>query len=259
MPVIAITNMKGGTAKTSTCFHLGGILAKKGSRVLLIDGDPQGSLTQGFWGPLDTDKSRTIYSVFQGDALPERVIHSTEFSNLWLVPGHEECEHWNMIPKDEWVDHESAIREFVEEVRSEYDYVLIDGPPNLYLVTHSILMASDWALIPLQPEDFGSQGMVRVNKAITRAQSRFKTRPQVLGYVLSLYNPQLQVHQAFGEQLRETYGQKVFSTTVPLATNFKVAVVNRTPISYMKGKSQAHKSMEALAAEIEERVGGRAA
>lgn len=175
MLTIAVLNMKGGSGKSSTCYHLGGMFARRGRRVLLVDNDPQSSLTQGFWGPVvlrDLDPSRTVDAVYRGDPLPEEVIHPSGFDNLCILPGHEAATEWNMLRPAEWDDLPLTIASLLSEVRGEYELCLIDCPPNLHLCTFAALTAADCVVVPLQAEDFGAQGMVAVNRAIATVQGQ---------------------------------------------------------------------------------------
>lgn len=248
MPVIAVVNLKGGVGKTSTCFHLGGLLASRKKRVLLVDNDPQASLTQGFWGPSQLrslDATRSIHEVYANAPPANRVIHHTEHPNLDLIPGHREAVQWNMIPEREWQPREKALRELLRDVDGDYDFILIDCPPNLHLCSHAAILASSWVLVPLQPEDFGSQGMTEVNRAISRAPN-----VSILGYLLTFYNCKLAIHQVYHERLVEIYHDRVFKTVIPNLTDFKEAVARHRPVCHYKRSSPANRSMIDLADEL---------
>jgi chromosome partitioning protein len=263
MIVIAVVNLKGGSAKSSTCYHMGGVLAKRGGKVLVVDDDPQSSLTQGFWGPRvlrDLPPGRTIAAVYDGsDPLPEHVIHPTGIDGLSILPGHEEAMAWNTPTASEWGDRPLAIRLLLHEVKSDYDYCLIDCPPNLHLCSFAALLAADFALVPLQAEDFGAQGMVAVNRAISQVQGQRGGVPVVLGYLLTMFDKRLGVHQAYAANLRGAYGDLVFATTVPYAKDFKESVAARTPISHFKKSGVARKAIEDLADEVGVRLAAAAA
>src|SRR4051794_6446065 len=147
MPVICLLNQKGGVGKTSTCHHLAGTLAKDGKQVLLVDNDPQASLTQGLFGPKlarDLDPGRTIAAAYSGGAVADRVVHRTEIAGIDLVPGSRSAmEYNNARPWAADRDLQAGIRDVVDQVRGLYDFILIDCPPNLHLCSWAALVAAD--------------------------------------------------------------------------------------------------------------------
>ena len=161
MAVITFLNQKGGVGKTSICFHLAGTLAQIGRRILIVDADPQSSATQGFLGPAEAerlDPTVTIVAIYQGDdPLPEQVIRPTPFAEIDLLAGSQFATSYN-VPDPHRVDPQSQVglRDFLVEVRANYDLILVDCPPNLHFCSWTALVASDYVVVPLQAEDFGS-------------------------------------------------------------------------------------------------------
>jgi chromosome partitioning protein len=259
---VALLNQKGGVGKTSTCHHLAGTFSKAGRRVLLIDADPQASLTQGFWGPdamRSLPRRATITALFDDRIPPEpsELIRSTDFPGVDLVPGSESLNSHN-LPDPEEDPRQVVLRDLVEEVRTAYDVVLIDCPPNLCLCSWSALVAGDGVVVPLQAEDYGAQGISAIQRAIGRAHAQANPRLALLGYLITMYNQSLAIHRAYAEQLRAIYQDRVFSTMVPLAKDFKEAVSARLPISHYRPKGSAAKAMAALADELLQRAAAAA-
>lgn len=259
---IALLNQKGGVGKTSTCHHLAGTFSKGGRRVLLIDADPQASLTQGFWGPdamRALPRQATIAALFDDGIPPEPkdLIRSTDFPGVDLVPGSEYLNSHN-LPDPEDDPRQVVLRDLVEEVRDRYDVVLIDCPPNLCLCSWAALVAGDGVVVPLQAEDYGAQGISAIQRAVSRAHREANPRLTLLGYLITMYNQSLAIHRAYSEQLRSLYGDKVFETVVPLAKDFKEAVSSRLPISHYKPKGAPAKAMAALADELLKRAAAAA-
>lgn len=260
---ISFLNQKGGVGKTSSCHHLAGTLAKLGRRVLLIDNDPQASLTQGFWGP---DATRavapggSVAALYDPDfgAIPEALIRPTGIEGVSLVPGSVHLTPFNMVPEPLWHASEGGIRDFLDEARDDFDLVLIDCPPNLHLCSWAALSASDAVVVPLQAEDYGAQGLGPVRESIGAVRARTNPGLHLLGYLLTMFDKRLAIHLAYEGHLRAIYGEDVFAAPIPLAKDFKEAVAARQPISHYKPKSAAAKATKAVAEELLARVEGLA-
>ena len=256
---VCLLNQKGGVGKTSTCHHLAGTLAKSGRRVLLIDNDPQASLTQGFWGPEATrgiGRAESVAALYD-DALspiPDVLIRPTGLDGISIVPGSKHLTRFNMMPPEDWPLLERGMREFLAEVRDDFDVTLIDCPPNLHLCSRAALVASDSIVVPVQVEDYGAQGLEPVQEAVYEVQAGPNPSLELLGYLVTMYDKRLGIHLAYEGLLRELYGSAVFTATFPLAKDFKEAVASRLPISHAKPKSAAAKASKAVADELIERI-----
>ncbi|HEU5116146.1 MAG TPA: ParA family protein [Isosphaeraceae bacterium] len=258
MPVITALNQKGGVGKTSTCYHLAGTLAQTGRRVLLVDNDPQASLTQGFFGPQVTrrlEPGETITAVYQQEAVPDQVLRATGLEGVDLLAGSRLAASFN-VPDPHLVDWslQMALRDFLDDVRERYDMVLIDCPPNLHLASWTSLVASDALLVPLQPEDFGAQGIADVQESIDRVVAGPNPSLRLLGFLITMLNSRLAVHKGFEQLLRTHYGGAVFETMIPISADFKESIVQRKPVSLYKPRGTASKTMKALAEEITTRL-----
>ena len=193
MAVICLLNQKGGVGKTSTCHHLSGSLARDRAKVLLIDNDPQSSLTQGFWGPLATrqlNPAETIAAVLGGDEpYPAAVIKPTEIPGIDILPGSKRATSFN-VPDPHLVESamQFTLRNFLEEVREAYDYILIDCPPNLHLCSWVALVSSDHLIVPLKPEDYGAQGIIDVQESVDLVLSGPNPDLKPLGYLITMMN-----------------------------------------------------------------------
>jgi chromosome partitioning protein len=252
---VCLLNQKGGVGKTSTCYHLGGTLARLGKRVLLVDNDPQASLTQGFFGPEGTHaipSSATVAAAFDPDAEPiaESLIQPTPIENLSIIPGSSALATYNMLPVNSWGRSQQGLREVLGEVADAFDVILIDCPPNLHLCSAAALVASDALVIPLQAEDFGAQGLGPVRAAMNAVQAGANPRLRLAGYLVTMYDKRLGIHLAYEAKLRELFGAEVFTSPFPLAKDYKEAVAGRQPISHYRPKSAAAKSAKAVADEL---------
>jgi chromosome partitioning protein len=257
---VALCNLKGGVGKTSTTFHLAGTLAKDGRRVLCLDADPQASLTQGFFGPdamRALPRRATIAALF-GEGLapdPAELVRPTDFAGVSVVPGsghltrHNVPEPWLAEP-----DQQGALRDFLAECKGGFDMVLIDCPPNLHLCAWAALVAADHLVVPLQPEDFGSQGISAILECVASVRSGPNPRLALAGYLLTMHNPRLAIHKAYEAMLRQLYGDQVLATTIPIGADFKEAVAARKPIVHHKPRGASAKAIKALADELLARV-----
>jgi chromosome partitioning protein len=258
VPVVALLNQKGGVGKSSCTHHLAGTLARMGRRVLLLDADPQSSLTQGWWGPVATrrlDPAVTIAAVLRGDRPhPAQVIHPAGLDGVDLVPGSRAAASFN-TPDPRLADPEQqdVLRSFLEEAAGGYDLTLIDCPPNLHLCSWAALAASDHLVVPLQPEDYGAQGIADVLESLE--QVRTAGYPvSLLGYVITMCSPRRTLHQLYEEQLRELYGAAVFAARVPESPEFPEAISRRQTIAQYKPRGAAAKAIRALAEEMLGRI-----
>jgi chromosome partitioning protein len=260
---VAFLNRKGGVGKTSTVHHLGGTLAKRGLRVLLVDADPQASLTQGLLGPdvaEALDPRETIASILADDGCPcpSALVRPTAFANLSILPGSEDAEHYNF--HDPWTTGlaQFALRDALEAAGEGFDLVLIDCPPHAQMWAWSALAAADGVVIPVQPEDYGAQGLKSIRRTIADVQAAVNPRLVTVGYLVSMYQKGLSVHVTYESHLRAMHGADVFDVVVPTAKDYKEAVTYRKPICEYKPRSAAAKATAALAdefmARLEERI-----
>jgi chromosome partitioning protein len=255
VPTVTLLNQKGGVGKTSTCHHLAGTLAASGRRVLLVDNDPQASLTQGFWGPQATaalDPGATIAALYRGDLpFPEQVIRPSGTPGVDLLPGSRLATDWNVPrPHEADPDAQACLRTFLDEVAPSYDLVLIDCPPNLHLCSWAALVGSSHILIPTQPEDYGAQGLGPVQESVEMVAAGPNPAIALLGFLITMFNARLAIHKLYDGLLRQQYGPAVFEARVPYAADFKEAIAQRLPIAAYKPRGASAKAVKALADEV---------
>jgi chromosome partitioning protein len=253
-----MVNRKGGCAKTGTTHQLSGCFAKMGKRVLLVDMDPQASLTQGFFGPAATEafpREHSIVALFDDscDPYPDKLIVKTHCEGISIVPGANALDDYNIPKPTEAGSLQNSVRGFLKEVRELYDVILIDCPPNLHLCSWNALLAADFVIVPVQAEDFGAQGITHIQRAIDLALEKYNPKLRMLGYLVTL-RQRLAIHDAYEQQLRYLYGEYVFTNPFPLKKDFKEAIAERKPIHFIKPKGGAAKDVEAIAKEILERI-----
>jgi chromosome partitioning protein len=259
MTTICFINQKGGCGKSSTCFHLAGEFATQGLNVLLVDADPQGSLSQGFWGSVrveSLDWSATTAAVFRDEEFrpsSSPLRQPTSFDRITLIPANQQLSEFNQ-PKPERLGFQQfVLRELVEEAGS-FDIALIDCPPNLYLCSWAALQAATHVVIPVPPEDFGTQGLRAVHQAIENARQLNPTLC-LLGHLVTRSDRRLLVHRTYERRLREIYRDQVLQTVIPEASAFKVALACRKPVCNHRPRSTAGHLTSQLGREILTRVG----
>ena len=250
--VIAFINQKGGCGKSSSCFHLAGTFARNGRSVLLVDADPQGSLSQAFFGSTTIERlsaEQSLAGLFDDELSVNRnVVIDTHIPNIRLLPANYRLARHNAPEPELFGLKQHILSEFLEQ-QPPADITLIDCPPNLYLCSWNAMIAADFVVIPVPPEDFGTQGLLAVHQAIDRARL-LNSRLALLGHLVTRADRRLLVHRTYELKLRQLYGDSVFKTVVPEATAFKMALVHRRPVSHSAAKSQAAAAMRELADEV---------
>lgn len=257
--VLVSSNRKGGCGKTSFVFHLAGELARRKRSVLLIDCDPQASLSQSFFGSRaieDFDPALSVVSLFDDkmDPDPKKIIHATSFPFIKIVPATDPLTSFNHPDPSKHGFLQDTLRQFVAEVKRDFEYVLIDTPPNLQLLTWASLVAADYCLTPVVPEDYAAQGIVHVKRFIEEVQSTRNNRLRWLGLLICMVQARLGIHKVYEQVMRDAYGDLVLGTSIPHATHYKEAVSLKTPVALTKKTNAAVKAMKALADEIELRT-----
>lgn len=256
--VLVSSNRKGGCGKTSTVLHAAGEFARRGNRTLLVDCDPQASLSQSikpFGSALieQLPPERSVVALFDDrmDPAPENVIHTTEFENIWVIPACDALTRFNHPEVDSHGFLQDSLRHLVAEVREHFEVVLIDTPPNLQMLTWAGLVSADHCITPCQPEDFSSQGIRAVRQFVETAQATRNSELRWMGILLTMVQPRLAVHQVYEQVLRDAYAGLVIDAQVPLAVQFKEAVANKSPLTlWKKPTNAAGKAVVALVDEI---------
>lgn len=252
MPTIVMLNQKGGVGKTSTTHHLAGTLVKMGRKVLLLDNDPQASLTQGFFGPAETRSlpiARTIAACYAG-MLPDLSDLVQTIHGIDLVPGSRHASRYNVPCPDE-LDYESrhAIKGLLHGA-AHYDFTIIDCPPNLHLCSWAAMVAADSLIVPLQAEDYGAQGLLDIRDSVAMVRGSDNPSLRTLGYLITMFHARKTLHRQYEETLRTVYGDAVFETTIPNSIDFPESIANRKSIAEYKPKGASAKAMQSLANEI---------
>ncbi|HEX2723331.1 MAG TPA: ParA family protein [Gemmatimonadaceae bacterium] len=212
--VIAVANQKGGVGKTTTTVNLAASLAAAEQRTLLVDGDPQGNATSGV-GLSEEDLSTTLYEVLIGSApIGDSIKTKAHFQLLDVIPATPDLAGAEV----ELIDRKNrghAMRNALSEVREEYDYVLIDCPPSLGLITLNMLGAADAVLIPLQCEYYALEGLSQLLNTVHRIQHGVNEELGIAGVLLTMYDARLNLSRQVAADARDYFGETVFETVIP--------------------------------------------
>ncbi|MBL6427962.1 MULTISPECIES: ParA family protein [Maritimibacter] len=245
--IIAVTNQKGGVGKTTTAINLGAALAMKGNKVLIVDLDPQGNASTGL-GIEPQDRESTTYDLLLEESPLESVVLQTEIDNLWIAPATTDLSSADIeLVANEKRSHllHDSLRAPTAE-RLGLDYILIDCPPSLNLLTVNALVAAHSVLIPLQSEFFALEGLSQLMLTIREVREAANPKLRIEGVVLTMHDMRNNLAQQVEADARDTLGELVFKTVVPRnvrvseAPSFAMPVISYDPSS--KG-SQAYISL----------------
>ena len=249
---IVFVNQKGGVGKTTTAINLGAYLAIKGKRTLLIDFDPQANLTSGVGG---TGAGKGVYEVISDQLSVQDAIIATKVQNLSLLPSSIDLSGATieLVDRD---DRNLYLKRAIAEIIDEYDYVLIDCPPSLGILTLNGLMAADEVLIPLQCEYFALEGLSLILQTVNLVQKSMNQRLKVCGIVFTMYDSRTKLAQDVVQQVSLYFKDRVFRTIIPRNVRLSEAPSHGLPVCLYDPGCIGAKSYESLAGELMARTEG---
>ena len=245
--IISVANQKGGVGKTTTTVNLSTILAKKGKKVLLIDTDPQGNATSGLGVSKDVELS--VYDILIGDTEFDETLQETEIKNLKVCPSNislagAEVQLVSMMSR------EQRLKTKLDKIKDQYDYILIDCPPSLGLVTLNAFTASDSVLIPVQCEYFALEGLGQLLNTVNLVKKHLNKNLEIEGALLTMYDARTNLSNQVVKEIKKYFEDKVYKTVIPRNVRLSEAPSYGMPITVYDPRSKGAKAYEKFAKEL---------
>lgn len=246
--IIAVTNQKGGVGKTTTAVNLASALGTMNKKVLLVDIDPQGNATSGL-GIDKQENEQSSYEVMIGEKTANEIAVKTEFKNVSIVPSDIRMAGAD-LEISEMENREGILKKGLAAAREEYDFVLIDCPPSLNLITINALNAADSVLVPIQCEYYALEGLAQLTNTVSRIKRTYNSHLEIEGVLFTMYDGRLNLTQEVAQQVKKYFPKQVFKAVIPRTVRLSEAPSYGQPINYFDKKSKGAEAYDELAKEI---------
>lgn len=246
--IIAIANQKGGVGKSTTAINLAACLAEKEQKVLIVDIDPQGNATSGL-GVSKDDVENTIYQVMLGTISADDAIQKEVFDNLDVLPSNV-----NLAGAEiELIDVENReyiLKNILYDIKDRYDYIVLDCPPSLSMLTVNAMTAADTVLVPIQCEYYALEGLTQLIHTINLVKRKLNPELELEGVVFTMYDARTNLSLQVVENVKENLGQNIYKTIIPRNVRLAEAPSHGLPINIYDSKSAGAESYRLLAEEV---------
>ena len=246
--IIAVVNQKGGVGKTTTAVNLVAGIGLAGKKVLLVDADPQGNSTSGY-GISKKDAVNTTYELLIGAAKAENAIVATQFKNVDVIPASMDLAAAE-VDLIETNHRESALKNALAPIRENYDYIFIDCPPSLGLITINALNAGDTVLVPIQCEYFALEGLSQLMASVRQVKRLYNPTLEIEGIVLTMFDGRLNLTQQVVAEIKKFFANKLYKTVIPRGVRLSEAPSYGCPIQYYDKRSKGCIAYNDLAKEF---------
>ncbi|MCQ2413183.1 MAG: AAA family ATPase [Clostridia bacterium] len=250
--IVSFSNQKGGVGKTTSCVNIAAQIAKKGKKVLMIDMDPQGNATSGL-GIAKSKIKKTIYDVIIGQCTIEDAVLKSNFSNLWVVPANIDLAGAE-LELYELENQTDFAKLALDTVKDKFDYIFIDCPPSLGMLTVKALSVSDGIVIPMQCEFYSLEGMSQLLNTVKKIRQLYNPDLQLVGILLTMYNSRLTLTAQVVAELKKYYADKLFKVPISRTVRISEAPGYGEPICYHDPYGKGSLEYAAVAKELMNRI-----
>lgn len=253
--VISFSNQKGGVGKTTTCVNMAAYLARDGKKVLLIDLDPQGNATTGLGFSKGTLKKSVYNVVIEGEEVKNNIL-PTELEGLFLLPSNIDLAgaEVDLVYKK---NRDRVLRAALEKVKAEFDFILIDCPPSLGLLTINALSAADSAIIPIQSEYYALEGLSQLMNTISLVRQHLNRSLKVEGVVLTMYDGRSLISRQIAAEIKKYFSKKLYEIVIPRNVRLSEAPSHGKPILLHDPKCMGARAYAALTEEFLKKTEGK--
>ena len=249
--IIAVANQKGGVGKTTTSINLSAALAEVGNRILAVDFDPQGNLTSGVGEDKNADH-KAVYDMLTEEAPPQDIIIHTSYDRLDIMPTGVDLSGAEIELLD-MPEREQRLSKGLSNIKDDYDFIIIDCPPSLSLLTINALTAADSVLVPIQCEYYALEGLDQVIKTIGLVRDRYNERLRIEGVVFTMFDARNNLSQQVVDSVKEALHEHIFDTLIPRNVRLAEAPSHGMPVTAYDPHSFGAERYRMLAREIIER------